>query len=74
MRPHARTLQTEGELVGPDDAESRGTNVLAVVETQLLVVLTQGRNHVHRVHSHSHHSLWGEFPTGFEELPGKMSS
>ena len=34
-----------GELVGPDDVESRDTNVLAVVETQLLIVLTQGKNH-----------------------------
>ena len=33
------------ELVGPDDVESRDTNVLAVVETQLLIVLTQGKNH-----------------------------
>ena len=43
--PRARTRQTGGELVGPDNVESRYTNDLAVVEAQLLVVLTHGRNH-----------------------------
>ena len=70
MRPHARTLQTGGELVVLTIVESRYINDLAVVETQLLVVLTHGRNHgVHRVHNFP--PLHGtDLLTSFEGRPG----
>ena len=71
---HARTRQTGGELIGVDNVESCHTNDFAVVETQLLVVLTHGRSHgVHKVHNHSHHRVGTELFTNFEESPGDAS-